>query len=51
MMITKDSIIRRNKDGSMFHHGAPVPIPGFGRVRDAVITCGPKTKSMTTAVL
>jgi hypothetical protein len=34
MMITKDSIIRRNADGSIFHHGAPVPIPG-GRVRDA----------------
>jgi hypothetical protein len=35
MMITKDSIIRRNADGSMFHHSAPMPIPGFGRVRDA----------------
>jgi hypothetical protein len=35
MMITKDSIIRRNADGSIFHHGAPMPLPGFGRVRDA----------------
>jgi hypothetical protein len=35
MMITKDSIIRRNANGSMFHHGAPMPIPGFGRVSDA----------------
>jgi hypothetical protein len=35
MMITKDSIIRRNTNGSMFHHSAPMPIPGFGRVRDA----------------
>jgi hypothetical protein len=33
-MITKDSIIRRNADGSIFHHGAPMPLPGFGRVRD-----------------
>jgi hypothetical protein len=35
MMITKDSIIRRNADGSMFHYSAPMPLPGFGRVRDA----------------
>ena len=26
MMITKDSIVRRNADGSMFHHGAPMPL-------------------------
>jgi hypothetical protein len=31
MMITKDSIIRRNRDGSYLHHGAPIPLPGFGR--------------------
>ena len=35
MMITKDSIIRRNANGSLFHHSAPMPLPGFGRVRDA----------------
>jgi hypothetical protein len=35
MMITKDSIVRHNRDGSMLHHGAPIPLPGFGRVRDA----------------
>ena len=35
MMITKDSIIRRNANGSILHHGAPMPLPGFGRVRDA----------------
>ena len=35
MMITKDLIIRRNANGSLFHHGAPMPLPGFGRVRDA----------------
>jgi hypothetical protein len=26
MMITKDSIVRRNADGSMFHHSAPMPL-------------------------
>jgi hypothetical protein len=31
MMITKDSIIRRNADGSFLHHGAPIPL-----TRDAV---------------
>src|SRR5580704_12419197 len=25
-MNTKDSIVRRNADGSMFHHGAPMPL-------------------------
>jgi hypothetical protein len=35
MTITKNSIIRRNADGSMFHYSAPMPLPGFGRVRDA----------------
>lgn len=35
MMISKDSIIRRNANGSILHHGAPMPLPGFGRVRDA----------------
>ena len=34
MMITKDLIIRRNADGSMLHHSAPMPLQGFGRVRD-----------------
>jgi hypothetical protein len=34
MMITKDTIIRRNADGSFLHHGASVLLPGFGRVRD-----------------
>ena len=34
MMITKDLIIRRNANGSMLHHSAPMPLPGFGRVRD-----------------
>jgi hypothetical protein len=24
-----------NRDGSFLHHGAPVPLPGFSRVRDA----------------
>ena len=31
MMITKDSIIRRNADGSYLHHGAPMPLAGFAR--------------------
>jgi hypothetical protein len=35
MMITKDSIVRRNANGSMLHHSAPMAIPGFGRVHDA----------------
>jgi hypothetical protein len=26
MMITKDSIIRRNANGSLFHHSAPMPL-------------------------
>ena len=38
MMIKKDSIIRRNADGSMLHHSAPMPLPGFGRVRDEAPT-------------
>jgi hypothetical protein len=35
MTFTRDSIVGRNADGSMRHHGAPMPLPGFGRVRDA----------------
>jgi hypothetical protein len=33
----KARLIRRmrDKDGSFLHHGAPMPLPGFGRVRDA----------------
>jgi len=38
MMVTKDSIVRRNANGSMLHHSAPMPLPGFGRVRDAAST-------------
>ena len=36
MMIAKDSIVGRDRNGRVLHHGAPVPLPaGFGRVRDA----------------
>jgi len=35
-MTIKDSIIRRNADGSFLHYGAPVPL--FGRARDAAPT-------------
>ena len=31
----RDSIVRRNADGSYLHHSAPMPLSGFGRVRDA----------------
>jgi hypothetical protein len=31
MMITKDSIVGRNANGSIFHHGAAMPIPGWTR--------------------
>jgi hypothetical protein len=50
MMITKDSIVRRNADGSIFHHGAPMPLPGFGSVRDAAPT-GSKVDGTGTSSL
>jgi hypothetical protein len=31
MMLTKDSIIRRNADGSFLHHSEPAPLNGFTR--------------------
>jgi hypothetical protein len=36
MMFTKDTIIRRNDDGSFLHHSAPMPLAG--RARDAAPT-------------
>jgi hypothetical protein len=38
MTFTKDTIVRRNADGSFLHYSAPMPLPGFGRVRDAAPT-------------
>jgi hypothetical protein len=38
MTFTRDSIVGRNANGSFIHHSAPMPLPGFGRVRDAAPT-------------
>jgi hypothetical protein len=48
MMITKDSIIRRNADGSFLHHSVPMPLAG--RARDAAPT-GSKVDGTGTSSL